>query len=53
MATLTFKNSLNYHQDKGFFQNLEINRGIERESLRVDLDGSISQADHPEKLGSP
>ena len=53
MATLTFKNSLNYHQDNGFFQNLEINRGIERESLRVDQDGSISQADHPEKLGSP
>ena len=53
MATLTFKNSLNYYQDNGFFQNLEINRGIERESLRVDQDGSISQADHPEKLGSP
>ena len=53
MATLTFKNSLNYYQDTGFFQSLEINRGIERESLRVDQNGSISQADHPEKLGSP
>ncbi|MDO7750619.1 MAG: glutamate--cysteine ligase, partial [SAR86 cluster bacterium] len=53
MATLTFQNSLNYYQDAGFFQNLEINRGIERESLRVDQDGNISQADHPEKLGSP
>ena len=53
MATPTFRDSLNRFQEKGFFQHLQINRGIERESLRVDQDGSISQADHPEKLGSP
>ena len=53
MVTPTFKDSLDRLQDKGFFQDLEIHRGIERESLRVDQDGNISQANHPEKLGSP
>ena len=53
MASLTFKNSLKQYQDSGFFHNLEINRGIERESLRVSNAGAISQADHPKKLGSP
>ena len=30
----------------------EINRGIEREALRVTPDGRISKKKHPEKLGS-
>ena len=53
MVTPPFKDSLDRLQDKGFFQDLEIHRGIERESLRVDQDGNIPQANHPEKLGSP
>ena len=53
MASLTFQDSLKQFQASGFFQNLEIKRGIERESLRVDSSGIISQATHPEKLGSP
>ena len=53
MATPTFQDNLSHFQDKDFFQHLEIHRGIERESLRVNKDGSISQANHPKKLGSP
>lgn len=30
-----------------------IQRGVEKESLRINLDGSLSQADHPQTLGSP
>ncbi len=30
-----------------------LNRGIEKESLRVTLDGSLSQEPHPTALGSP
>ena len=30
-----------------------IRRGIEKESLRINLDGSLSQARHPSELGSP
>jgi len=35
MTADAFKRSLKDHQDKGFFKNLKILRGIERESLRV------------------
>ena len=53
MASLTFKDSLKSYQESNFFQTLEINRGIERESLRVDQEGRISQSKHPKDLGSP
>ena len=53
MTTDAFKRSLKDHQDKGFFKNLKILRGIERESLRVTQEGNISQNNHPSDLGSP
>ena len=53
MTADAFKRSLKDHQDKGFFKNLKILRGIERESLRVSKKGRISQKDHPRNLGSP
>ena len=53
MTSDAFKRSLKIHQEKGFFNNLKILRGIERESLRVTQDGKISQNNHPENLGSP
>mgnify|MGYP005737543269 CR=1 FL=1 len=53
MTLNTFKSSLRAYKDNGFFRELEILRGIERESLRVDHKGRISQKNHPENLGSP
>ena len=53
MTSDAFKRSLKIHQEKGFFNNLKILRGIERESLRVTQEGKISQNNHPENLGSP
>ena len=40
-------------KNKGFFENLVIIRGIEKESLRVKDTASLSQSDHPKGLGSP
>ena len=53
MTSDAFKRSLRTHQEKGFFKNLKILRGIERESLRVTQEGKISQNSHPKNLGSP
>ena len=53
MTSDEFKLSLKTHQEKGFFKNLKIFRGIERESLRVTQEGKISQNNHPKNLGSP
>ena len=53
MTSDAFKRSLKTHQEKGFFKNLTILRGIERESLRVTQKGQISQNNHPKNLGSP
>ena len=47
-----FINKLNLLNKNNFFDNLEIKRGIEREALRVDTVGKISQKSHPKKLGS-
>ncbi len=47
-----FINRLNLLNENNFFDNLEIKRGIEREALRVDTVGKISQKSHPKKLGS-
>ena len=43
---------LNHLKNKGFFEDLVVLRGIEKESLRVDGSGVISIKDHPESLGS-
>ena len=40
-------------KDKGFFENIEISRGIEKESLRVKSNAQLSQSNHPKGLGSP
>ena len=53
MASKQLKSSLLSFQERGFFDGLKINRGIERESLRVDQNGHISQKNHPKNLGSP
>ena len=53
MTTEAFQRSLKNHQERGFFENLKILRGIERESLRITQEGKISQDNHPENLGSP
>ena len=37
---------------KSFFSDLIIERGIEKESLRIDRNGFISKSDHPKSLGS-
>ncbi len=52
MATNSFYDTLKSLQEKGFFKRLIINRGIEREALRVSFDGEISQKIHPKELGS-
>lgn len=39
-------------KDKRFFDDLIINRGIEKEFFRVSHDGKISKKSHPESLGS-
>ena len=53
MTTEAFQRSLKNHQERGFFENLKILRGIERESLRITQEGRSSQDNHPENLGSP
>ena len=53
MTSDAFNSSLKTYKERGFFKELKIFRGIERESLRVDRKGKISQKNHPENLGSP
>ena len=53
MAIADFDVKLNQLQAAGFFNSIEIHRGIEKESLRVDSSGCISKTDHPKSLGSP
>ena len=53
MISDAFNSSLRAYKEKGFFKELKILRGIERESLRVDKKGKISQKNHPKNLGSP
>ena len=50
---MTFSSRLAELKDKGFFENIEISRGIEKESLRVKDSGQLSQSNHPKELGSP
>ena len=39
-------------KEQGFFQDLQIERGIEKESLRINKQGFISEKSHPKSLGS-
>jgi glutamate--cysteine ligase len=49
----SFLSQLKRWNEKTSLKNLKFNRGIERETLRVSKDGSISNRPHPEALGSP
>jgi glutamate--cysteine ligase len=49
---MTFSSRLAELKDKGFFENIEISRGIEKESLRVKDSARLSQSNHPKELGS-
>ena len=52
MTNALLKSRLVNLKDSGFFENLEIERGIEKEFFRVDENGFISKKSHPESLGS-
>ena len=52
MTNALLKSRLENLKDSGFFKNLIIKRGIEKEFFRVDKEGSISKKPHPESLGS-
>jgi glutamate--cysteine ligase len=47
-----FHNLLENLKNQSFFSSLIIERGIEKESLRVTKNGYISSKKHPETLGS-
>ena len=49
---MTFSSRVAELKDKGFFENIEISRGIEKESLRVKNNAQLSQRNHPKELGS-
>ena len=38
-------------KERGFFKDLIIKRGIEKEFFRVDKNGNISNSPHPVSLG--
>ena len=52
MANELLKNKLSKLKDNGFFNNLVIKRGIEKEFFRVSNNGYLSKKPHPESLGS-
>ena len=52
MANELFTSVLVKLKEKGFFKNLVIKRGIEKEFFRVDESGNISNDSHPPSLGS-
>ena len=52
MTNALLKSRLVNLKDSGFFENLEIERGIEKEFFRVDENGFVSKKSHPESLGS-
>ena len=49
---MDFHNLLENLNQQSFFSDLIIERGLEKESLRVTKDGHISKTGHPETLGS-
>ena len=48
----SFINQLNSWNEKTLLKKIKFNRGIERETLRVSKDGSISKRPHLKSLGS-
>ncbi len=52
MADGALKNKLAKLKDSGFFKNLTIRRGIEKEFFRINKNGYISKNFHPDSLGS-
>ena len=52
MANESFTSILLELKERGFFKNLIIKRGIEKEFFRVDKNGNISNSPHPVSLGS-
>ena len=48
----SFTNQLKSWNEKTSLEKIKFNRGIERETLRVSHDGSISKRPHPKSLGS-
>ena len=47
MTNALLKSRLENLKDSGFFKNLIIKRGIEKEFFRVDREGGISKKPHP------
>ena len=52
MTNAILNKKLNDLKDIGFFDNLIIERGIEKEFFRIDTEGNISEKSHPNSLGS-
>ena len=52
MTNAILNKKLNDLKDIGFFENLTIERGIEKEFFRIDPEGNISEKSHPSSLGS-
>ena len=52
MANESFTSILLKLKERGFFKDLIIKRGIEKEFFRVDKSGNISNSPHPVSLGS-
>ena len=52
MSNESFTSILFKLKEKGFFKNLVIKRGIEKEFFRVNENGNISDTPHPVSLGS-
>ena len=52
MTNAILNKKLNDLKNVGFFDNLVIERGIEKEFFRIDPNGNISKKSHPNSLGS-
>ena len=52
MTNAILNKKLNDLKNVGFFDNLIIERGIEKEFFRIDPKGNISKKSHPNSLGS-
>ena len=52
MTNASLANRLKELKSNGFFNDLIIKRGIEKEFFRIDSEGFISKKPHPASLGS-